>query len=332
MASSSKLSACIIFYYNLKLGGVSSLSVISMDANLVQTVVWQLSSKHNTASWELGQVHVDNATRIIFQVEKSEGANAGFASIDEILVETKLDHCDTTPPEAEPSQTTAKPTTKPPSSDPNMIVGEYEWSNGPSNYWHYVHIDKTGDDTYQWTNAAGVQWSLTFQDQADSEGLVYAVGKECPYYTSGYTNATLHVDTPIIQIEGPYQELYVQLPYVSNIIIGQYELTSGPTNAWHYVDIALKSNDTHDIFTWTNVGGGIFNKHCILISISGVSWTLTYLDQYDPETLTFTVGDDCPYHGDGYTETKLFLNASKGIEIEGPGAELYVRLKKGTSK
>ena len=65
---------------------------------------------------------------------------------------------------------------------------------------------------------------------------------------------------------------------------------------------------------------------------SGASWTLTFLEQADAETLKFSVGEDCPYYNQGYTNTYLHINSSKGVEVEGPGNELYVKMKKGTSR
>jgi hypothetical protein len=121
-----------------------------------------------------------------------------------------------------------------------------------------------------------------------------------------------------VELEGPGSELYLQIPFISQIVIGQYELTTDGTNKWHFVTITKKSSLLNDTFTWTNS--------------AGVSWTLIYLDQQDAETLRFTVGQDCPYFNDGYQIAALYINATKGIEIEGPQGELYVRLKKGTSK
>ena len=63
---------------------------------------------------------------------------------------------------------------------------------------------------------------------------------------------------------------------------------------------------------------------------SGVSWTLTFEEQLDAETLTFSVGEDCPYYDDGYKTAKLHIKGVLGIEVEGPGGELYVKLKQGT--
>ena len=85
---------------------------------------------------------------------------------------------------------------------------------------------------------------------------------------------------------------------------------------------------------------------------------MTFDEQVDAETLIFSVGEDCPYYDDGYTSSKLYFNlffsstvivivvimvvicrytSAKlhikgviGIEIEGPGGELYVKLKQGT--
>ena len=68
----------------------------------------------------------------------------------------------------------------------------------------------------------------------------YNVGKDCPYYNDGYTTTTLdlqarmshqrstvkisltHVQTPNgVEIEGPSNELYLKIPFVSNIILGR---------------------------------------------------------------------------------------------------------------
>ena len=65
-------------------------------------------------------------------------------------------------------------------------------------------------------------------------------------------------------------------------------------------------------------------------STLGVSWTLTFAEQIDAETLTFSVGDDCPYFEGGYTTATLHIKGVIGIEVEGPGGELYVKLKQGT--
>ena len=211
-------------------------------------------------------------------------------------------------------------------------------TNDPSNFWHYVHIAKIEEKVYKWTNAAGVHWSLTFQEETDSKNFLYAVGKECPYYKDGYTTATLHFKTSQgTLLDGPSNEDYVKLSYVSNVIIGEYELTVGPSNAWHYVNITKKTGYTQDVFTWKNRAGWslTMKQTSIIFPHPGPSWTLTFVEQPDDETLTFSVGDDCPYHdpqNGNYTLAKLHINATKGIEIEGPSKELYVKLKRGTSK
>ena len=145
----------------------------------------------------------------------------------------------------------------PPSSD--VIVGEYELSGGATNYWHYVNVAKIGEKTYRWTNAAGVSWTLTFTEsfnEGNDLTFMYDVGKDCPYYEDGYETATLSMQTANgIELDGPSNEKYIQIPYVSNIIIGEYELTSGGSNKWHYVNISKQSPDTNDIFTWANSAG-----------------------------------------------------------------------------
>ena len=58
----------------------------------------------------------------------------------------------------------------------------------------------------------------------------------------------------------------------------------------------------------------------------GVSWSLTFLEMPDANTLTFAVGKDCPYFETGYTKGKLYINSANGVELQGPGEELYRKL------
>ena len=100
---------CVMFFYNLKGGGISAMSIISQDQQDVETVVWQLPTVQDTGEWKIGQVPVAAARRIIFQVEKAEGVDAGFAAVDEILC-LHVDECLYNAPEAAPrgSTTTSK--------------------------------------------------------------------------------------------------------------------------------------------------------------------------------------------------------------------------------
>ena len=83
----------------------------------------------------------------------------------------------------------------------------------------------------------------------------------------------------------------------------------------------------------------LFTQQCLkknlditmmILITSGASWTLTFEEQMDAETLRFSVGEDCPYYDNGYTTAKLHIKGILGIEVEGPGGELYVKLKQGT--
>jgi len=90
---------------------------------------------------------------------------------------------------------------------------------------------------------------------------------------------------------------------------GKYELSNGPFNDWHYVEITSKSGND---YTWTNR--------------AGVSWTLTFQKKIDETTLSFSVGTDCPYYRQGYTEGFLFTETERGVQIQGPHKELYAKI------
>ena len=96
---------CIMFFYDLKGGGISAMSVIAQDQQDEETVVWHLATVQDTGKWQIGQVPVSAARRIIFQVEKAEGVDAGFAAVDEILC-LHVDECLYNPPEAAPGGST----------------------------------------------------------------------------------------------------------------------------------------------------------------------------------------------------------------------------------
>ena len=54
--ASPPLSECVFFYYNLKEGGIASLSVKTLDASEQETLIWQLSDVFSTGEWHLAQV------------------------------------------------------------------------------------------------------------------------------------------------------------------------------------------------------------------------------------------------------------------------------------
>ena len=98
--ASSPISECIFFYYNLKEGGISSLSVKTLDASMKETLIWQLQDIYPTGEWHLAQVETQETTRVAFEVEAGE-SDGGFAAVDEILVR-KVDICTIEPTSAAP--------------------------------------------------------------------------------------------------------------------------------------------------------------------------------------------------------------------------------------
>ena len=54
--ASSPLSECVFFYYNLKEGGIASLSVKTLGASEQETLIWQLNDVFSTGEWHLAQV------------------------------------------------------------------------------------------------------------------------------------------------------------------------------------------------------------------------------------------------------------------------------------
>ena len=91
------------------------------------------------------------------------------------------------------------------------------------------------------------------------------------------------------------------------MIEGDYELSSGPTNDWHYVSIrGVKGSKD---FTWENK--------------AGAAWDLTLVGEENHGSLRFKVGENCPYYRDGYTSAYLFYSSTDGVEIEGPWKEMY---------
>ena len=142
-AASIEITECVMFYYNLKEGGIASMSVVMEDSAETQTTVWHLSSIHDTGEWYLAQVLVTNAVKVLFVVEKAEETNVGFATVDEISAR-KLDRCTITPEEATPNgpSTTSAPSKKLPSCD--FETDQCGWSSVVElNTTHWFHFDRT---------------------------------------------------------------------------------------------------------------------------------------------------------------------------------------------
>jgi hypothetical protein len=97
-------TVCLMFYYRLNGTGFKTLSVISQDTEFQDTLIWQLSSENGY--WDIGEVQVTKAKRIIFEATCSSVCSPGYIVVDEILVEPHLDECRTVPAEAAPSPAT----------------------------------------------------------------------------------------------------------------------------------------------------------------------------------------------------------------------------------
>ena len=91
------------------------------------------------------------------------------------------------------------------------------------------------------------------------------------------------------------------------IIEGDFQLSSGPTNDWHYVSIR-RVRGSQD-YTWENK--------------AGATWDLTLVGEENHGSLRFKVGENCPYYRDGYTTAYLYFSSTDGVEIEGPWKEMY---------
>ena len=81
------------------------------------------------------------------------------------------------------------------------------------NDWHYVKISIIDADKgqYMWKNKAGINWTLTKKPNSPDKLIV---GPDCPYFISGYTEATLKFDGhgKVISISGPWNEIYSKQP------------------------------------------------------------------------------------------------------------------------
>ena len=92
----------------------------------------------------------------------------------------------------------------------NDLTGDYECvkydGTKHKNNWHYVEISSQISGSLVWTNAARVSWTLTPTD----DPYIYDVGKDCPYYKTGYTKATFIRDQSgeIAGVLGPWGEEY----------------------------------------------------------------------------------------------------------------------------
>ncbi|PXF41668.1 hypothetical protein BWQ96_08619 [Gracilariopsis chorda] len=207
----------------------------------------------------------------------------------------------------------------------DSIVGYYEnikFSGSGKNNWHYVDIEKVDQSTLRWVNRAGRQWTLSVISDAgvvDTDKL--QVGTDCPYYSSGYTEAAIVRDAntgEISAIVGPGDEAYLRFPGAASqlvdSLIGHYEnlkYTGSGKNNWHYVDVEKVD---HSTLRWTNR--------------AGVSWTLYIQDAGNGvNTDSLIVGSDCPYYKSGYTAAGIVRDEETGLvsAILGPGGEAYNR-------
>ena len=88
----------------------------------------------------------------------------------------------------------------------DFIINGYE---NNKNDWHFVKISVLDKEagTFQWTNKAGVKWTLTKTDSPNK----LTVGEDCPYYSSGYTEAELKfAEGKVVAIAGPWNEIYTK--------------------------------------------------------------------------------------------------------------------------
>merc|ERR1712051_692957 len=88
----------------------------------------------------------------------------------------------------------------------DYVIDGYE---GNKNDWHYVNISwDSATEEFTWSNRAGVQWTLRETDYPN----VLEVGEDCPYYTSGHTEASVvfNEDGSVKSIAGPWNEIYLK--------------------------------------------------------------------------------------------------------------------------
>lgn len=71
-----------------------------------------------------------------------------------------------------------------------------------------------GEGAFTWENRAGRTWTLTSDEESRD---MFEVGKDCPYYVHGHTEADIKMDgvgegeENIIGIYGPWGELYTKM-------------------------------------------------------------------------------------------------------------------------
>lgn len=97
-------------------------------------------------------------------------------------------------------------------------------------------------------------------------------------------------------------------------IVGEYALSMGPFNNWHYVTITKRADGSG--YTWKNRAGR--------------SWTLTYKSLSSNGENIYAVGRNSPYYtfanGEKYRSPKLHVN-DLITEFEGPFYERYTKIK-----
>lgn len=82
----------------------------------------------------------------------------------------------------------------------------YAYNGRGKNDWHYVTVTQTGHSTFQWSNRAGVSWTL----RGDDLTRPLAVGSDSPYYANGHRHAAVewNNDGTVRRIQGPGGEWY----------------------------------------------------------------------------------------------------------------------------
>ena len=73
------------------------------------------------------------------------------------------------------------------------LVGRYEnlnYAGDEKTDQHHVTIKKSGSNTYEWKNKAGVSWTLTKDEE---RSLILLVGQECPHYDEGHKEAIIRL-------------------------------------------------------------------------------------------------------------------------------------------
>ena len=115
-------------------------------------------------------------------------------------------------PSVDPVPAPKKIPEAPPEKDTNDVVGDFiiNGYENNKNDWHFVKVSVLDEaaGTFRWTNRAGVKWTLTKTESPD----ILEVGDDCPYFSSGYTEAELKFkDGKVFAIAGPWGEIYTKL-------------------------------------------------------------------------------------------------------------------------